>query len=301
MKIAVLLTCHNRSKKTENCLSSLGNALLYYNKNYEGGERVNLEIFLVDDGCTDGTVDAVTSIVDYARLHILKGDGNLYWAGGMRYCWREAMKRHAEWNYYLLINDDTEMMNNMFEELFNAERYTLEHYGKEGIVSGITCATDDPMRLTYGGDIIVNRLLSTKRRLYPNGKPQLCDKTNANILLVPTSVVDKIGIFFDGYQHGIADSDYSQMARRKGISVVLTAHFCGKCDKDQTDARVSAEKIINLSFKERKAYFRHPLHSTHDYLTAVRRNAPLRLPMVWVGRVLNLYLPKIYYKINGLR
>lgn len=300
MIISVLLTCHNRKAKTQRCLASLGKALGIYN-NQRNHDCIELEVYLVDDGCSDGTAEAASNVVNYAQLHILHGDGSLYWAGGMRFCWREAMKRHQEWDYYLLINDDTEMMENMFEELLNAEEYIKEKYEKEGVVSGITCATEDQTELTYGGDVIVNRFFSTKRRLYPTGVPQLCDLTNANILLVPTSVVDKIGIFYDGYIHGSADSDYSQMARRKGVPVMLTANFCGKCDQDHDTVNDLADKIINMSLKERKAYFRHPLHSTKEYLLSVRRNAPVRFPFVWLGRMMNLYCPKLYYRINKIR
>jgi len=301
MNIAVLLTCHNRRAKTENCLVSLGRALDAFNGSHNENERVTLEIYLVDDGCTDETTKAAHDTVEYAPLHILKGDGNLYWAGGMRYCWREAMKRHHEWNYYLLINDDTEMMKNLFDELFYAQSYSRNQFGQEGIVSGITCAMDDATKLTYGGDVIINRFLSTKRRLSPNGKPQLCDQTNANILLVPKSIVDCIGIFYDGYTHGFADSDYSRMARRKDIPIVLTANFCGRCEQDHGTETELAHKLIGMSLKQRRAYFRNPLHSNKEYFRYIRRNSPIRLPLVWLGRMMNLYLPKLYYRINRIR
>lgn len=48
----------------------------------------------------------------------------------------------------------------------------------------------------------------------------MVDLTNANILLVPKVVVDKIGIFYEGYKHGRANNDYSLLARRKGIPVL---------------------------------------------------------------------------------
>lgn len=299
MKICILLTCHNRKAKTEKCLVSLKNALAFYNKEVE--KKIQIEIYLTDDGCTDGTSDKAKSIfTDESVLHILYGDGNLYWAGGMRFCWREAMKRHAEWDYYLLLNDDTELMNNVFFELFDAEKWSIGKYKKEGIVSGITCSTKNTSELTYGGDIIVNRFLSIKKRLAPKGEPQICDKTNANILLVPTSVVDKIGIFYEGYIHGIADTDYSIMARRKGIPVILTAHFCGMCDNDHVNQSEIARKIVSMTYRERIAYFSHPLHSTKDFLTGIRRTAPLRLPLVWLGRMMNILTPQLYYKMKGI-
>ena len=281
MKIAVLLTCHNRRTKTERCLSSLLHVSQQFNSKANENELIQLEVFLSDDGCTDGTVEAARKVLN-----------------GMRFCWREAMKRHSNWDYYLLINDDTEMMENLFEELFFAEKYAMDHYEQEGIVSGITCATDDSTKLTYGGDVWSNRLLGTTRRLKPNGEPQICDFTNANILLVPTKVVDKIGIFIDEFQHGKADYDYSNTARKAGIPVVLTAKFCGRCDRDHIDERGIARKVSAMSLKERKEYFSSPIYSIKDYLLLVKRTAPMRYPMVLFGRMLNLYFPKLYYGLS---
>ena len=300
IKIAVLLTCHNRKNKTLLCFQSLFESLDIYNNKKDN--NISIEIFLTDDGCTDGTADAVRIICpENIDIHVLQGNGKLYWAGGMRLCWHEALRHHGKWDYYLLLNDDTILMPNVFFELFNAYNYSLNKLGKEGIVSGITCATDDLTKLTYGGDVIINHLLGTFRRLKPNGEPQQCDKTNANILLVPKSVVDKVGIFHDGFIHGHADTDYSVMVKRKGLPVLLTANFCGRCDNDHESKQELAKKILNMTLRERKAYFSHPLHSTSDYLLAIKRVAPLRLPIVWLGRMLNLYFPKLYYRINGIR
>lgn len=301
MSISVLLTCHNRREKTVNCLTSLGRALESYNRLHEGSERVALEIYLVDDGCTDGTAEAARAVVDYAPLHILQGDGNLYWAGGMRFCWREAMKRHDDWDYYLLLNDDVELLENVFDELFDAQRYSVEYFGKEGIVSGITCAKDNPEKLTYGGSVWVNRFLATQKRLVPDGKPQLCDLTNANVLLVPAQVVDEVGIFDNRYRHGAADYDYSFRVRKAGFPVVLTAHFCGKCNNDHFNPQTVADKVMKMSLSQRKDYFEHPLHSNRDYLHYIWQTSPMRYPMVWVGRKLNVYFPKLYYTFSGVR
>lgn len=300
MNIAVLLTCFNRRKKTERCLQSLKIALDVYNNISE--EKIRVEIFLTDDGCSDGTADGARAIFpDSNVLHILQGDGNLYWAGGMRYCWREAMKNHSKWDFYLLLNDDTELKENMFKELLAAQQYATIEFGKNGIVSGITCASNDPNQLTYGGDVITNRLLATRRRLSPTGTPQFCDLTNANILLVPVSIVNCVGIFYDGYTHGLADTDYSYMVRRAGFPIVLTANYCGACDNDHDNTKERANKIVSMSLTERKRFFNNPINSNRDYLRLIRRTAPIRFPLVWMGRLLNLYFPKLYYRIGGIR
>lgn len=300
MKIAVLLTCHNRKAKTERCLRSLKDALNTYNENEEN--RIHLEVFLTDDGCTDGTADAARSVFsDEKELHILQGDGNLYWAGGMRFCWKEAMKRHSEWDYYLLLNDDVELMNNLFDELLVVEKYAWDHYSKCGLVSGITCAQDNPDKLTYGGSVWKNRLLATKKRLVPGGKPQLCNQTNANILFVPQNIVDVVGILSEKYFHSAADYDYSYRVSNAGYPVLLTANFCGKCDYDHTDTNTRAEMVMKMRLKERKEYFSNPVRSDKDYLLLISQISPLRYPLVWLGRKLNIYFPRLYYRISNKR
>lgn len=300
MKIAVLLTCHNRRIKTVNCLKSLNDSLRIFNKKSE--ESIQVEIYLTDDGCTDGTAEAACAVFPGKHvLHILQGDGNLYWAGGMRFCWKEALKRHGEWDYYLLLNDDTELKTIVFFELFDGEKYAKEYYGKEGIVSGITCSKENEDEITYGGDIWVNKYLATRKRLTGTGKPQVCDLTNANILLIPRSIVDVIGIFYEKYKHGKADFDYSNMVRRAGYPVVLTAKSCGYCEKDHLDYNALADKVIGMSLNERKLFFKNPIHSSDDYLIFVSRTSPIRVPMVWIGRMLNLYFPKLYYRMSGVR
>ena len=50
-QIAVLITCFNRKEKTSNCLSS------FYASTFR--ENFVFDLYLVDDGSTDGTSEAV--------------------------------------------------------------------------------------------------------------------------------------------------------------------------------------------------------------------------------------------------
>jgi GT2 family glycosyltransferase len=300
MYIAVLLTCHNRRKKTVSCLSSLKAALAKYNAEKEGG--ISLEIFLTDDGSTDGTADAAREIFpDEKVLHILQGDGNLYWARGMHYAWSDAQKQAGKWDFYLLLNDDVVLMGNVFEELLTANDYSMKNFGKQGLYSGQCCDPTDHNKRTFGGHVWVNRFKGTTKVMLPTGKPELCDITNANILMVSPNVVDVIGIFNKGFRHGGADYSYSIHARDKGFPVLLTANFCGECEFDHMSSGAEKNKIINMSLKERKAYFRHPLHSAKDRLLCARIETPLRYPFVLAGIIMNIYCPKLYYKIMNLK
>ena len=302
IKISVLLTCHNRQEKTKKCLESLGEAVSNYNVNCHNKEnQLSIEIFLTDDACTDDTVNVAYKVVSrFAPLHVITGDGNLYWAGGMRVAWGEAKKRHNEWKYYLLINDDVELLPNVFTELFNAQKYAVDHYGKEGIVSGITCDKNNLEKETYGGSVYTNKFLGVKRRVEPNGKPQSCDLTNANILLVPAVVVDKIGILDKRFRHG-GDYDYTNRAKRKGWPLILTAQFCGKCEYDHRDKMAEKEKVLSMNLKERIRYYQHPTRCIHDQILGEWTKTPWRVPFVWAGRMMNMLTPRIYYWLDSIR
>ena len=101
-RVAVLLTCHNRKAKTLDCLAS------FYRAVFPAG--YTFDIFLTDDGSTDGTKDAVKKL--YPQITIINGSGNLFWAGGMRLAWETAMGEYS-YDAFLLLNDDV-MLNSRF-------------------------------------------------------------------------------------------------------------------------------------------------------------------------------------------
>ena len=299
MKIAAILTCFNRKDKTVSCLTTLYRALERYNAKTE--DKIRIFIFLTDDGCTDGTSSAVLDTFPDKDVNIYLGTGNLFWAGGMRLAWGQAMKQHKEWDYYLLLNDDTDILEGCFDELFNAESFSKENYGQEAVVSGICCAKDDQTKMTYGGNVWTNQFLGKSRRLKVSDQPQLVDTTNANILLVPTFVVDKIGMFSKEYTHGVADYDYAVRARKASIPVLVTAGFAGACDNDHYNEKERRDKILSMTRAERKKYYSFPPRSGKDHLKFYKNNFPLRYPMVLLGHLLEHHIPKLYFLISGVR
>ena len=72
-KIAVLLTVFNRKNKTLLCLDSLMNTYMKANV------PIEIKVFITDDGCTDGTSEAILRRNYDLPIKILMGDGSLYW------------------------------------------------------------------------------------------------------------------------------------------------------------------------------------------------------------------------------
>jgi GT2 family glycosyltransferase len=298
-KIATILTVFNRREKTLSCLQHLYEALEAYNQSASDG--VTLSVFLTDDGCTDGTADAIRSTFPDKDIHIVQGTGSLFWAGGMRLAWQTAIDSGTAWDYYLLLNDDTNIYNNVFEELFEADEYGYRQTGKHGLSSGITCQPGKQNEITYGGIKFLSKTKGRYQLAKQTGTPQSVDSTHANILLIHNEVVATIGIFYEGYRHGGADVDYAMTCNRHRFPVYITAHICGECEFDHDSDKGEIERLMEMTLAERKAYVNSPIHSDHDYLLRVRRNQPLRFPLTWLIRTIRLYLPGLYYKISSLR
>lgn len=271
-EIAVLLTCFNRKHKTVACLHSF----------YESIKPIgySFDIYLVDDGSTDNTSDEVKQI--YPDVSIIKGNGNLYWAGGMRLAWNTAIS-NKKYSAFLLLNDDVVLNVDFIDNLIETEKYSLSQYNRTGIYSG---ATIDKIskNITYGGERIkTNHFLVKSQLIIPTNLPQECDLTNANILWIGSEVVEEIGIFDDIYTHGIADFDYSLRAKKRGIPVYLAPNVGGICTFDHGVNWKSKKH----SFKERVSFLKSPKGlAYHEYLFYIKRHFPLYLPysftMLWV-------------------
>ncbi|WP_298480611.1 glycosyltransferase family 2 protein [uncultured Maribacter sp.] len=281
--IAVLLTCYNRKEKTIKSLEHLFEASKLI-KN-----ELNLSIYLTDDGSTDGTSNAVSE--KFPNITILKGNGSLFWAGGMRNSWNEALKK--TYDGYLLLNDDTNVFPNLFNELFLTHAKGIEKHGISGIYIGST-KDEQSKKLSYGGAILTNKFLFKYHFISPTGSVQNCHLGNANIMLVAHEVVAKIGILSEGYAHGVADYDYTLKAIRKNIPVLITPNFCGSCTDDHENIY---DNYHSKTIKERYRLLKNPLGlDFNSNLTLMKRHFPFRVPFVIVSAILKVLLPKIYVK-----
>lgn len=301
MKIAIVLTCFNRKNKTLSCLEHVFLATNKFNEASNESKKIEISVFLTDDGCTDGTAEAVTKYCkEKFPITIINGTGNLFWAGGMRAAWKEALKYEGEWDYYLLLNDDTDIDEHCFFTLLEDEEYSQKKYGKNAAISGITTDKNNQSQYTYGGRRFTNKFLGTSIELSYTGKPQECDLFNANILLVPADIVAVVGIFYSGYVHAHADGDYAQMVLRAGYPTLVSSEVCGYCEFDHLRNADLALKICNMNIRERKAYYENPINTYKDYLVFIKRTAPLRYPLVWCASKILIYMPKVYYSISSV-
>ena len=162
--IATIITCYNRKEKTISSLRHMYAAQEYYNSTSK--EKIDIVLYMTDDGCTDGTSEAVQNAFPNKEVHIQKSNGDLFWARGMNFSWKVAAK-DREWDYYLLLNDDTDMTINCFNQIFEAEQYSMGHHEKEALVGGIIASKENRNEITYGGESFLTKFTAKLQLMFP--------------------------------------------------------------------------------------------------------------------------------------
>jgi GT2 family glycosyltransferase len=206
--IAVLITVHNRKEQTLKCLDALFSCIL--------PDEYKLDVFLVDDGSTDGTSNAIKE--RFLQVNIIQGTGNLFWNRGMYLAWETAVKAN-DYDYYLWLNDDTYLYPNAITELIYA---CITTNNNALICSTLQSAISG--KATYGG-------LRKGCLLVPNGKLQECETINGNCVLVPRDIYQKAGNLDYVFRHAIGDLDYGYRVGKAGFRLYIMPNYLGTCEK----------------------------------------------------------------------
>ncbi len=286
-EIAVLLTCHNRKEKTIKCLKSLDKAINKFNNS------TNFDIYLVDDGSTDGTSAEVAK--NYAKVNLIQGSGNLFWAGGMRLAWDVALKEDKSYDYFLLLNDDVILYEDFLTHMQFTHNFSIKHFNQTGIYVSSTQEIKDK-KISYGGLIIKNKGIKIKNELIePSEVPKSCSMANGNILMVSMEVVNKIGIIDPNYIHRFADFDYTLAATKQGIPVMVCPEFGGICKKEKTRDWLPS----GSSLKDRMTFLYSPLGLSYkERLYYLRKNFKYQFPYYFIMLWLKTMLPFLWDKVK---
>jgi len=285
IRIAVLMACYNRKKKTLNCLNSLNNQTDI--------NDVQISVYLLDDGCTDGTADAVR--LCYPHVRIIQGTGNLYWSAGMRVAFKEAVKE--DYDYYLWLNDDTDFFSDTVRKLVDTSRLLAKQEGQEVIVAGSTRDRKTGTH-TYGGRIRPKWWQPlTFKLLEPTDKPRRCVTMNGNCVLVPRDVVKKVGIISSVFTQMAGDFDYGLRAGRLGISCWIVPGYVGTCSSNAWPSYTNT----TLSIKERLKTLANPKEAPppREWMIFAWRHAEFLWPVYWARTLIRIIFPRLYLLLRS--
>ena len=214
MKVAVVFPIYNGLSFTKVCLDSL------IDSKFEDS-KIQLSIVVTDDGSTDGSFEWIKS--HYPQVHVLKGNGNLWWTGGINKAIEYAIEK-LETDYIIWWNNDIVADKDYFTNL----AHILNSNDTNTIVGSKIYMKYDKNRLwSMGGyfDPYVG-----DKGMIGSGEP---DGEDFNQVLsvdwlpgmgtiTHKSIYNEIGFLdesvFPQY-HG--DSDYTYSAKLKGYKIIV--------------------------------------------------------------------------------
>ena len=121
-KIALVFSIFNKLEYTKKGLSDIYNCF-----DAKKTDILPLDIVVTDDGSTDGSHEWIKK--NYPNVHLLKGDGTLWWSGGINKAVHYAIEKLNS-DYILLWNNDVEPEKTYFKNLFQL----LENYDMNDII-----------------------------------------------------------------------------------------------------------------------------------------------------------------------
>ena len=280
--IAVIITCHNRKEKTLKCLDQL------FSQNDVDNTKLN--VYLVDDGSTDGTGDAVRK--KYPQANIIQGDGTLYWNGGMRLAFAKAME--IGYDYYLWLNDDTFLYPSAIQILVDSAKLLKSQNGKDNIVTG-TIIDGHTNKINYGGRFQKDKLHPLTFLLITESSiPQICDTFNGNVAFIEHSVTDKIGNISKEFsrQHG-GDLDYGLRAKYAGIDTWVAPGIIGECTTNPLEDSIYDK---SLTIRERMKMMKSPrgVPPAIEWMIFSKRHSGWLWPYFWLRTTVRVIFPWTY-------
>ncbi|OGY79302.1 MAG: hypothetical protein A3B74_00435 [Candidatus Kerfeldbacteria bacterium RIFCSPHIGHO2_02_FULL_42_14] len=205
--IFVIIAVYNRIEATLECLESL-----------EKQTYRDFNITIIDDGSTDGSATMIRK--RYPTIHILKGDGNLWWTGAMHWGVENVLQRTQKGDFILSLNNDVTFTPNYLEQL----KKTSEKYGRA--VTGSLCRDEAaPENILDRGVKIDWKHYSYSQTPFLKNQDDTTDidTVSGRGVLIPIEVFQKIGNYRKKWlPHYGADYEFGFRAKKYGFPLALS-------------------------------------------------------------------------------
>ncbi|WP_102796369.1 glycosyltransferase family 2 protein [Bowmanella denitrificans] len=282
--LAILICCFNRKAKTLACLASLQAQQLPVG--------LQLDIYLLDDGSTDGTSSAVQEQYPWVKLH--QGSGNLYWNGAMRYVWQQASQQ--DYDAYLWLNDDVQLYPDALQRLWQA---FVELPECPGALVG-SMLEPDADKVSYGGrrSLRAWHPLGFGALLQPQAQSQQCDFINGNLCLIPRQAFAAIGLLDKAFTHALGDFDYGLRLKKAGLALYVAPGYFGRC---ASNSKLNSVFDASLPLSTRLTLLNHPgkFVPVDEWMLFVRRHGGAIWPLLWLKVLVRKLFPRLWLWWRG--
>ncbi len=213
---SIIIPVHNAIEYTKNCIPTILSVLNESDSDYN-----KVPIVVVDDGSTDGTGEWISK--NYPFIHLLNGDGNLWWSGGINVGVRYAIDK-LKVDYVLLWNNDIIPAPDYFGQV----QKIINKAESPPIICSVIYDKSKPDTIISTGSYFNNRTGSLKHHNYRVKEAQL-DTENIIIncfggmgTLIRKDVFHNIGYFDEfTFPQYYGDTDFGLRASNAGYKIIL--------------------------------------------------------------------------------
>lgn len=142
VKIAIVIATHNRKELLIKLIKQID--LLSIN-------HISLSIIIIDDGCTDGTIEWLNK--NAPTIIIIKGTGKWYWTKCMNAGFKKAEELKND--YVLILNDDNQITSDYLQTLL----VDLTKIPKNSILGSASISIEKPHKIESAGTKKFSKLL----------------------------------------------------------------------------------------------------------------------------------------------
>ena len=273
---AVVIPVHGGLPLTVQCLDSLREC-----------DPLPVMVVVVDDGSPDGT--AVHLATHYPDVHVVRGDGNLWWGGAINAGCTYAMERGAR-ILILLNNDDVVLSPNLLTELVRL----LEERG--GCVSATALRETSTGRIIFtSGGVLDWRRGGTALRhagvvFQEDDSVSECDWLPGMALAFAAETFRVLGgIHSKAFPQSRGDADFTLRARSRGYPCSVST----KCwvVNDPTQVPFVFDRRLSLADFFRGLVVRNSSYQLRTTLLFFVRHCPTR----WlIPSLVSLYARYVY-------
>jgi GT2 family glycosyltransferase len=223
----------------------------------------------------------------FPAVHVIQGAGNLYWGGGMRLAWDEAVSA-GSFDFYLWLNDDVGLSGDAVQIMFDDRDYVLEKFKIDSLVSGCVCCPETK-RTTYSGN-------SQGSLAEPTGVPQSCLYNNGNVVLVSRNIFNKVGNISKEFPHQMGDGDYGLRCRRAGFGCYTSSRFVGTCEINNKPTWYDP----HIPLKQRLAVLHAPtgMPPAQRFIFCLRHRGFFSAVLAVVKLYANTFFPRAYFRLK---
>jgi GT2 family glycosyltransferase len=203
-KVSVTISSYNRKKDLIECLRSI-----------KENDYPNLEIIIVDNGCTDGTAKTVKAT--FPEVKVVRAEKNLGVSGGKNLAIKNAPK---DSDYLFLLDDDYILKKNAISELVKAIHGKKEY----GAATAKVLYFENPQIVQLAGSKVGLFTGINYIRSGPDGEEfsKFVDTEGiGGTGLVKMEVIEKVGLYDGSYHYYYEDADLGIRIIRTGYKILF--------------------------------------------------------------------------------